>query len=392
MGVDDQLIRILRGTSKIVSEDELKKKLAKGRPLRVKVGVDPTAPDIHLGHTVVLTKLRTFQDLGHTVVFIIGDFTAAIGDPSGRDTTRPPLSEQAINENTETYKDQVFKVLDKSKTEVRYNGEWLYDLFDRANSHFLPSSLLRQHTVQQLMERDDFTERRKAGQPITLLELMYPLFQGYDSVAIKADVELGGNDQLFNLLMGRQMQKDAGQEPQVVITLPLLEGLDGGRKMSKTYGNQVGVKDAPNDMFGKIMSVPDELMWKYFELLTEENVKNVKELHPKEAKQKLAGLITERFHGKDAAQAALQNFEKVFSKKGTPEELDVFKMKSKEMDVVELVVSAELAPSKNEARRLVEQGAVQLEGKRVNLGEKISVSSPVVLKVGKRRFVRLVPQ
>jgi len=391
ISLQDQLSRILRGTSKVVSEDELKKKLAQSRPLRVKVGVDPTAPDIHLGHTVVLTKLRTFQDLGHTVVFIIGDFTAAIGDPSGRDSTRPPLSEREINANIETYTDQVFKVLDKSKTEVRTNGEWLYDLFDRTSPHFMPTSILRRHTVQQLMERDDFTERRKAGQPITLLELMYPLFQGYDSVAVKADVELGGHDQLFNLLMGRQMQKDAGQEPQVVVTLPLLEGLDGGRKMSKSYGNHVGVKDAPNDMFGKIMSVPDDLMWKYYELLTEENVKDVKTLHPKEAKQKLAGLITERFHGKTAAQEALQNFEKVFSKKGTPEDLDVFKMKSKEMDVVELVVSADLAPSKNEARRLVEQGAVQLEGKRINLGEKISVSSPMVLKVGKRRFKKLIP-
>ncbi|MBV9079997.1 MAG: tyrosine--tRNA ligase, partial [Elusimicrobia bacterium] len=239
--IDSQLKRILRGVTRVVSEEELKQKLSKKRPLRIKLGVDPTAPDIHLGHTVVLSKLRVFQELGHTVVFIIGDFTARIGDPSGRDTTRPPLTDEAIDSNIKTYEAQVFRVLDKSKTEVRYNGEWLYDLFDRSNENFMPRTLLRRHTVQQLMERDDFSERRKAGQPISMLELMYPLFQGFDSVAVKADVKLGGHDQLFNLLMGRQMQKDAGQEPQVVMTLPLLEGLDGVRKMSKSYGNHIGV-------------------------------------------------------------------------------------------------------------------------------------------------------
>ncbi len=388
---DDSISRILRGATKVVSEAELKAKLAKGKPLRVKLGVDPTAPDIHLGHTVVLTKLRTFQDLGHTVVFIIGDFTAAVGDPSGRDATRPPLSEEAINANIKTYTDQVFKVLDKSKTEVRYNGEWLYDLFERSNSAFLPKSLLRQHTVQQLMERDDFTERRKAGQPISILELLYPLFQGYDSVAVKADVELGGNDQLFNLLMGRQMQKNAGQEPQVVMTLPLLEGLDGTRKMSKSYGNHVGVKDPQNEMFGKIMSIPDELMWKYYELLTEENIPSVKQMHPMEAKKKLAGLIVERYHGESAAKDAAQNFANVFSKGETPEDMEPFQLTKKDIDAVELIVAAEMAASKNEARRLVEQGGVQLDGKRVNLGDKISIAAPGVLKVGKRKFKKLLP-
>ncbi len=388
---DDSIARILRGATNVVSEKELKDKLAKGRPLRIKLGVDPTAPDIHLGHTVVLTKLRTFQDLGHTVVFIIGDFTAAIGDPSGRDSTRPPLTEELINANIQTYTDQVFKVLDKDKTEVRYNGEWLYDLFDRRNPAFMPRTLLRNHTVQQLMERDDFAQRRKAGQPISMLELMYPLFQGYDSVAVKADVELGGHDQLFNLLMGRQMQKDAGQEPQVVMTLPLLEGLDGTRKMSKTYGNHVGVKDAPNEMFGKIMSISDELMWKYYELLTEEAVATVKKLHPMEAKKQLGGILVKRFHGDIEAAAALENFANVFSKKENPEDMEQFRLTAKEMDAVELIVAAELATSKNEARRLVEQGGVQLDGRRVNLGEKISVSGPGVLKVGKRRFKKLIP-
>ncbi|MCG3205181.1 MAG: Tyrosine--tRNA ligase [Elusimicrobia bacterium] len=389
--VDESVSRILRGTTHVVSEGELREKLKKGRPLRVKLGVDPTAPDIHLGHTVVLSKLKTFQDLGHTVVFIIGDFTAAIGDPSGRDTTRPPLSEQMINDNIQTYTDQVFKVLNKDKTEVRYNGEWLYDLFDRSNPAFMPKTILRNHTVQQLMERDDFAQRRKAGQPISLLELMYPLFQGYDSVAVKADVELGGHDQLFNLLMGRQMQKDAQQEPQVVLTLPLLEGLDGVRKMSKSYGNHVGVKDPQDQMFGKLMSISDQLMWKYFELLTEENLDEVKKLHPMEAKKHLAGLVVTRFHGEGAGKSARENFEQIFSKKENPDEMEEFRFTSKEMDAVELIVAAKLASSKNEARRLVEQGGVQLDGQRVNLGEKITVSVPGVLKVGKRKFKKLIP-
>lgn len=387
--LDDSISRLLRGTTKIVSEAELREKLSKGRPLRVKLGVDPTAPDIHLGHTVVLTKLRTFQELGHTVVFIIGDFTAAIGDPSGRDSTRPPLTEESISANIKTYTDQVFRVLDESKTEVRYNGEWLYDLFDRRNPSFMPRSLLRNHTVQQLMERDDFSERRKAGLPISMLELMYPLFQGYDSVAVKADVELGGHDQLFNLLMGRQMQKDAGQAPQVVMTLPLLEGLDGTRKMSKSYGNHVGVKDAPNEMFGKVMSISDDLMWKYYELLTEEAVLEMKKLHPMEAKKTLAGTIVKRFHGEEAAQAARDNFANVFSKKENPDDMEPYKLMAKEVDVVELIVAAGMAESKNEARRLVEQGGVQLDGRRLGLGEKIS--GPGVFKVGKRKFKKLIP-
>ncbi|MFN0117386.1 MAG: tyrosine--tRNA ligase [Elusimicrobiota bacterium] len=387
--IENDIARILRGTTNVVSLEELKKKLALGRPLRIKLGVDPTAPDIHLGHTVVLTKLKTFQELGHTVVFIIGDFTASIGDPSGRDTTRPPLTEEIISNNIKTYQEQVFHILDKSKTEVHLNGEWLYDLFDRKSPQFLPRALLRTHTVQQLMERDDFSERKKNGLPISLLELMYPLFQGYDSVAIKADIELGGHDQLFNLLMGRQLQKENGQEPQVVMTLPLLEGLDGVRKMSKSYGNHVGLKDVPNDMFGKLMSVPDALMWKYFELLTEENVTDLKTLHPKVAKQKLAGFIVEKYHGIQAAQEALNHFEQVFSKKENPEEMESFQVSPGLTDVIEIIMKAKLLPSKNEARRLIEQGGVQLDGKKVILGEKISLVRPVVLKVGKRKFIKL---
>ncbi len=385
------LSRILRGATNVVSEDELKKKLAKGKPLRIKLGVDPTAPDIHLGHTVVLSKLRVFQELGHTVVFIIGDFTAAIGDPSGRDSTRPPLSEDDINAHTKTYEDQVFKILDPKKTEIRRNSEWLLPLFDKKSPDFLPRTLLRAHTVQQLMEREDFTERKKAGQPISLLELMYPLFQGYDSVAVKSDVELGGNDQLFNLLMGRDMQKKAGQEPQVVLTMPLLEGLDGVRKMSKSYNNHIGVKDAPNDMFSKIMSISDETMWKYYELLTEENVVEKKKLHPMEAKKGLAAFLTDRFHGAGAGAAARENFEKVFSKKEVPDDVEDFQMKKNGVDVIELLMDAGLAASKNEARRLVEQGGVQLDGKKIEFGAKIQITSPTVLKVGKRRFKKLIP-
>lgn len=387
----ENIQRILRGATRIVSEGELKAKIEKGKPLRIKLGVDPTAPDIHLGHTVVLNKLRVFQDLGHTVVFIIGDFTAAIGDPSGRDATRPPLSEAEIKENTKTYTEQVFKILDKAKTEVRYNSEWLYPLFDRKNPHFLPKTLLRQVTVQQLMERDDFTERKKAGLPITLLELMYPLFQGYDSVAVKADVELGGNDQIFNLLMGRQLQKNNGQAPQVALTFPLLEGLDGKRKMSKSYGNHIGINEKPEDMFGKVMSISDELMLKYYEVLTEEDLKSVTKKHPKEAKQYLAGLITARFHGQKKADEAQQNFENIFAKRNNPDEMEEFPVPAQAVDAIDLIVRAKMAASKKEARRLVAQGGVQLGGKKLSIGEKISVSTPIVLKVGKRRFKKLIP-
>jgi tyrosyl-tRNA synthetase len=387
----DPLNRILRGTTQVVSPDELKMKLSEKRSLIIKLGVDPTAPDIHLGHTVVLNKLRLFQELGHKVVFIIGDFTASIGDPSGRDATRPALDEKEIEKNIKTYQDQLFKVLDKSKTTIRRNSEWLKPLFDPKNPDFLPKKIFRQHTVQQLMERDDFTERRKAGEPISVLELLYPLFQGYDSVAIKADVELGGNDQLFNLLMGRQMQKDAGQKSQVVLTMPLLEGLDGARKMSKSYGNHVGVNDNHNDMFSKLMSISDTLMWSYYELLTEEDVSVKKKLHPMEAKKQLAGLITERFHGASKAKSAREEFESVFSKGGTPQDIDDFQLPHDEMDVVELLVKSKLADSKNEARRLVEQGGVKLNERKLDLGEKISPKCPQVLKVGKRKFKNLIP-
>jgi len=385
--------KILRGAQKVISETELAAKLKKGKPLRIKLGVDPTAPDLHLGHTVSLTKLRQFQDAGHLVVFIVGDYTARIGDPSGRSETRPPMSPADIEKNAKTYLDQVFKILDSTKTEVRRNSEWLAPLFANqgaaAGGNIL--SLLSHHTVQQLTERDDFAKRLKEGIPISLLELLYPLMQGYDSVAIRADVELGGTDQLFNLLMGRQMQKDAGQEPQVVMTLPLLEGTDGVKKMSKSYGNTVALNDASADMFGKIMAVSDDLMWKYYELLTDEEIPPLKALHPMEAKQRLAEQVVRRYHGGAAAQEARNAFVHVFSRRATPEKVSEHRLSRSPMPAAELLVESGLAPSKNEARRLLQQGAVELAGRRVNGDEAVSVAEPVLVKVGKRKFLKILP-
>jgi tyrosyl-tRNA synthetase len=385
--------KLLRGVEKVISEEELKKKLSSKKSLRVKLGVDPTAPDLHLGHTVALNKLRQFQDEGHVVVFIIGDYTAMIGDPSGRSETRPPLSAAEVENNAQTYLAQVFKVLDKSKTEVVSNSHWLTPLF--ANTGKDPGhtllGLLSRHTVQQLTERDDFSKRLKNGTPISLVELLYPLMQGYDSVHVKADVELGGTDQLFNLLMGRRMQQDAGQEPQVVITLPLLEGTDGVKKMSKSYDNHIALNDAPNDMFGKVMSISDELMWKYYTLLTDEDGTAVKAGHPMEAKKKLAGLLTERFHGAPAAKAARDHFENVFSKRNAPDEMSEYRVERSPMKLSELLAASGLAPSRNEARRLITQGAVDWGGVRVQEDKEMTVTEAVLVKVGKRQFRRLLP-
>ncbi|PIR17363.1 MAG: tyrosine--tRNA ligase, partial [Elusimicrobia bacterium CG11_big_fil_rev_8_21_14_0_20_64_6] len=312
------LARLKRGALSLVSDEELSKKLSSGRILRVKLGVDPTSADLHLGHSVALTKLRQFQDLGHTAVLIIGDFTAMVGDPSGRDSTRPTLTAAEVKANAQTYQDQAFKVLDKSKTELRFNSEWL--------APFMRDSLLdtlKRHTVQQVLSREDFKKRLAENSPISLLEVMYPLMQGYDSVAVKADIELGGNDQLTNLLMGRKMQQDAGQEAQVALTVPLLIGLDGEKKMSKSYGNSIGLNDAPNDMFGKTMRVSDELMLQYYELLTDADLAAVKAEHPMKAKKALARTLVARFHGEAAADAALAYFENTFSKKEQPTDLRV---------------------------------------------------------------------
>lgn len=390
--MSSSLDAVLRGAHQVVSREDLEKKLAKGKPLRIKLGVDPTAPDLHLGHTVALNALRRFQDAGHLVVFIIGDYTARIGDPSGRSETRPPLSAEAVKKNADTYLSQVFKVLDEKKTEVRWNGTWLEPLFRNENpdpNHTL-LGLLSRHTVQQLTEREDFAKRLKAGTPVSLLELLYPLMQGYDSVAVKADVELGGSDQLFNLLMGRELQKDLGQAPQVVMTFPLLEGTDGVKKMSKSYGNYIAVNDAPADIFGKVMSVPDALMWKYYELLTEENIPAVKALHPMEAKKKLAGLLTEKYHP-GASAAAREAFEKIFSKREDPEAATEHRASKKVLKMTDLLMEAGLAPSKNEARRLLQQGAVAVAGEKVSDDRELTVHSPVLIKVGKRQFRKILP-
>jgi tyrosyl-tRNA synthetase len=387
------LDRWVRGCVQIFSRQELEEKRLLGRPLRVKLGVDPTAPDLHLGHTVALNVLRRFQEAGHTVVFILGDYTARIGDPSGRSETRPPLSPEAVATNARTYLDQVFKVLDEKRTEVRWNGEWLTPLF--ANADPDPArrilNLMARHTVQQLTEREDFQKRLAAKTPISLLELLYPLMQGYDSVAVKADVEIGGTDQLFNLLMGRELQKDFGQPPQVVLTLPLLEGTDGVRKMSKSYGNAIALNDAPGEMFGKVLSLSDAMMWAFYERLTEEDLPALRAGHPMEAKKKLGELLVARFHGTDAAREARAGFDKVFSKREAPENVLEFRVAASPRRLLAILVDSQLAPSKNEARRLIQQGAVELAGERVGEDRDVAVHSPLLLKVGKRQFRRLLP-
>jgi tyrosyl-tRNA synthetase len=387
------LDRLLRGIQQVISRDELQSKLNRGKPLRIKLGVDPTAPDLHLGHTVTLNKLRQFQDLGHTVVFILGDYTARIGDPSGRSETRPPMSPEDVEKNGRTYLEQVFKILDEKKTEVRRNAEWLVPLFANQNKDPRHSLLgvLSQHTVQQLTEREDFAKRMKEGNPVSLLELLYPLMQGYDSVAVRADVELGGTDQLFNLLMGREMQKDNGQEPQVVMTLPLLEGTDGVKKMSKSYGNTIALNDPPAEMFGKMMSVSDDLMWKYYELLTEESLPEVKSLHPMEAKKRLAQKITALYHGDPLAKEARMNFENIFSNRNAPTDIPEHPASRSPIRTVDLLVESGLAPSKNEARRLLQQGAVEVAGERIKDDIELVIHSSLLLKVGKRQFRKIRP-
>ncbi|MEK7764887.1 MAG: tyrosine--tRNA ligase, partial [bacterium] len=310
--------RLTRGAVEVINSEELRAKLALGRPLRIKVGVDPTSPDLHLGHTVVLTRLRAWQEAGHRVAFIIGDFTAGIGDPSGQDKTRPRLKRAEILKNAATYKRQVFKILRKDRTDVHFNGVWFRKMsYDHTRMGMLAMFLAR-YSVQQLMERDDFARRMKAGQGITMLEALYPIYQGYDSVMVKADIEVGGSDQLFNLLWGREMQRDFGQPPQVVMTFPLLEGTDGVKKMSKSYGNHIALDDSPEEIFGKVMSIPDALTPKYAELLTEIPLDEVRSAHPMEAKKRVARVIVERFHGRAAAADAQAHFEKVFSRREVP--------------------------------------------------------------------------
>ncbi|OIO00788.1 MAG: tyrosine--tRNA ligase [Elusimicrobia bacterium CG_4_10_14_0_2_um_filter_56_8] len=388
MNTEENLKTIMRGAVNVISREELAKKLASGKKLRVKFGADPTSRDLHLGHSVVLTKLRQFQDLGHTVVLIIGDFTAQVGDPSGRDSTRPVLDHATVADNSKTYTEQAFKVLDPEKTEIRYNSEWLKPFFASPAagvSAFINSA--KGVTISRLLEREDFKNRMKAETPVSLLEILYPVFQGYDSVAVKADIELGGQDQIFNLLMGRDLQKLNGQEPQAVMTMPLLIGTDGEKKMSKSYGNSVALNDQPGEMFGKMMSVSDALMYSYYELLTLEDLAAVKAGHPMEAKKKLAGLVTARYHGEEQAQAARSNFEQVFSRKELPGDMETFRAE-KAGKLSYLIVSAGMAKGMNEARRLIDQGAVRLDGEKV-AGDIVFEPRDCVLQVGRRQFRKI---
>ena len=383
MAKDLEIIR--RGTVEVISPEELKKKLKRGK-LRVKFGADPTAPDIHLGHTVVLQKLRQFQDLGHKIVFIIGDFTARIGDPSERSEARKPLTTEEIKKNARTYQKQVFKVLDKGKTEVVFNSKWL----DKMSSADI-LELSSHSTVAQMLARADFKERFNKEIDISILEFIYPLLQAYDSIQVKADVEIGGTDQKFNLLMGRQLQRDFDQEPQVIITMPLLEGTDGVRKMSKSYGNYIGITEPPKEIFGKIMSISDQLMVKYYELLTEENLDKVKKMHPRQAKAKLAKDIVQKYYGEAEAEKAEQEFERVFAKRELPEEIKEIRIREKKIWVVDLLVKARLATSKNEAKRLISQGSVKIDQKRIKDSDMdLLMDKEYIVQVGKRKFSRII--
>ena len=393
---DQQLARIRRGAAEIVVETELRAKLERSlrsaTPLKVKLGLDPTAPDLHLGHTVVLQKLRDFQDLGHQVIIIIGDFTGMIGDPTGRSETRRPLTWEEIRANAETYKAQLGKVLDMARTQVRFNSEWLgplrFEQIIRETAHL---------TVARILQREDFAARYAAGRPISLHEFLYPLAQGYDSVALGADVELGGTDQTFNLLVGRDLQRAHGQEPQVALTVPILEGLDGVQKMSKSLGNYVGINEPPADVYGKLMSVSDALMFRYFDLATrvpEEEVAELRRLHPMDAKKRLARTVTAMYHGEAAAEAAEAQFSRVVQKKELPESIDVIYLSTSSdgEPAWKIAVLAGMVASNSEARRLIQQGAVELDGARVSdVNQKVLVSGlSHLLQVGKRKFKRFV--
>ena len=384
MSVQDIIRKIERGTTEIISVNDLQKKLSSGRKLRIKAGFDPTAPDMHLGHVVLLRKLRQFQDLGHEVYFLIGDFTAQIGDPTGQDKLRKHLDRKEIKSNASTYKRQVFKILDLQKTKVVFNSQWL----DKLSSQEL-LQLTTQATVAQMLARADFKKRYEDKREISILEFLYPLLQGYDSVYLKADVELGGSDQKFNLLMGRQMQGTFGQEPQVVIMTPLLEGTDGVQKMSKSLDNSIGINDSPDDIFGKIMSISDSLMLKFYEYLTDVNVRAIKSQHPKEAKLQLAAMMVSQFHSPSLAQKARKNFETIFSQRGNPQDIMEYRIDRKRQgSLADLLFELKFAPSKKEVRRLLQQGAISFNGNK--LEDEHWPLQPGILKIGKRRFLKLI--
>ena len=391
--IEQAIQTIRRGAVELIVEEELAKKLARRRKLRVKLGLDPTAPDLHLGHTVVINKLRDFQQLGHQVQFLIGDFTGMIGDPTGKNQTRPPLTREEIERNAKTYQEQVFKILDRGKTEVLYNSQWS----DKLGAEGI-IRLAAKYTVSQLLERDDFSKRFATEKPIALHELLYPLMQGYDSVAMKADVELGGTDQKFNLLVGRELQKQYGQEPQCILTMPLLEGLDGKEKMSKSLGNYVGIAEPPQEIFGKLMSISDDLMWRYVELLSFEppaTIAQWKKDHPREVKARFAKEIVARFHSREAATRAEEDFESRFREGEMPSEMPELRLSAPVggIAIVQLLKLANLTPSTSEAQRMIEQGGVKLDGERVSdKALKIPAGRTVIAQVGKRKFARITVQ
>ncbi len=393
--VDEAMSILSRGTEEILVEEALRKKLAKGRPLRIKAGFDPTAPDLHLGHTVLINKLRQFQQLGHEVLFLIGDFTGMIGDPTGKNVTRKPLSRDEVLDNARTYEEQIFTMLSPEHTLVVFNSSWMGEM--RAADLI---QLAARQTVARMLERDDFSRRFKSGQPIAIHEFLYPLVQGYDSVALKADVELGGTDQKFNLLVGRQLQEAYGQEPQVVITMPLLEGLDGVQKMSKSLGNYVGVAEPPDQMFGKLMSISDDLMWRYFELLSDATLEEIagwrrsvaEGVNPRDIKFRLGEEMVARFHGKAAATRAREDFIARFQQGAMPDEIPEVSVVPRDagLPIANLLKDAGLVKSTSDALRLIDQGGVRIDGERVeDRGLSIPAGTVHVFQVGKRRFMRV---
>ncbi|MCK5639433.1 MAG: tyrosine--tRNA ligase [Gammaproteobacteria bacterium] len=393
--ITQSLELINRGADEVLREEELIAKLKEGRPLRIKAGFDPTAPDLHLGHTVLINKLRQFQDLGHEVLFLIGDFTAMIGDPTGKSATRPPLSRDDVIENARTYEQQIFKILEPEKTLVMFNSSWMNEM---SSADLI--QLAAKHTVARMLERDDFSKRYSGGQPIAVHEFLYPLIQGYDSVAMKADVELGGTDQKFNLLVGRQLQEVYGQKPQVVMTMPILEGLDGVQKMSKSLNNYIGINEAPDEQFGKLMSISDDLMWRYFELLSFRSMADIEKwkqainegMNPRDVKFELAKELVARFHDQAAADQAQQNFIQRFQKGAMPDEMPEIELEAKGqgLAIANLLKQAELTPSTSDALRMLKQGAVRIDGERVEDSKlEITTGNTHVFQVGKRRFARV---
>jgi tyrosyl-tRNA synthetase len=399
--VDEQLIYLRKGVSEIIPEAELRTKLEHSfktnTPLRVKLGVDPTAPDLHLGHTVVMRKLKHFQDMGHTAVFLIGDFTAMVGDPTGQSETRPPLSREQVDANSQTYLNQAFRILDRDRTEVRYNSEWLGKL-----SSYDIIGLAAKYRLARMLEREDFRTRLQQNQPISVHELLYPLFVAYDSVVLKADVELGATEQKFNLLIGREIQREYGQPTQICMTMPILVGLDGERKMSKSLGNYIGITEPPQDMFGKVMSISDDQMWTYYELLTDftdpvilrlRDEVRIGVLHPRDAKVRLAHYIVRNFHGEDAAVKASQEFDRVYSQRQAPTDTDIVTIpRSAPKKLTALLADTGLQASRSEAERLIKQGGVEVNGERVtDVQKQIDLSQPgeLLLRVGKKKFARL---